>query len=128
MNRNAALALLGAAVLGVGVFWAHPWASELEPLPCDKAQLRIDASGVARCGDGAPLSAAQRLTLGLKIDVNSASVEDLVAVPGIGPSLAREIVGTRNVRGPFASWNEFEQVRGIGPSRSEQLKESLEIK
>lgn len=49
-----------------------------------------------------------------KININSATAEQLQTLPGIGPSIAEEIVAYRQEKGPFRSVNELEQVRGIG--------------
>ena len=47
------------------------------------------------------------------VDVDLATEEELGAVPGIGPALARRIVGDRIERGPFGSLEELRRVRGI---------------
>lgn len=56
-----------------------------------------------------------------RVDVNSASVEALDAVPGIGPALAARIVAHRQQNGPFRSPAELEAVRGIGPRSVERM-------
>jgi competence protein ComEA len=48
-----------------------------------------------------------------KLDVNRATVEQLLAVPGVGPRMAQAIVDLRTSRGPFASLEDLLQVRGI---------------
>jgi competence protein ComEA len=71
----------------------------------------------------AVMSGTQLLTLGLPIDLNRASAEDLGAVPGIGPTLARRIVEYRNTHGPFKQVDELqEKVLGIGQKKAEILK------
>ncbi|MFA4903140.1 MAG: helix-hairpin-helix domain-containing protein [Desulfobaccales bacterium] len=70
----------------------------------------------------------QLLTLGLPIDLNRASAEDLEAVPGIGPALARRIVEYRNTHGPFKQVDELhEKVLGIGQKKAEILKRHVII-
>jgi competence protein ComEA len=49
------------------------------------------------------------------VDVNHASAEELIALPGIGPALAARIIAYREEHGPFASLDELERVQGIGP-------------
>ena len=49
------------------------------------------------------------------IDVNAAGSRQLQAVSGIGPSKARAVIAFREQFGPFASLDELERVRGIGP-------------
>lgn len=48
-----------------------------------------------------------------KIDLNRASLEDLVAIPGIGPRMAQAIVELRTSKGGFTAFEELLQVRGI---------------
>ncbi len=55
---------------------------------------------------------------GAKLDVNSASVEALQALPGIGPVLAERIIAAR----PFQSADELQRVQGIGAKKYELLR------
>lgn len=59
------------------------------------------------------------------VDVNAASVDQLVAVPGIGKSLAQRIVDFRQKNGPFKSVDELLKVQGIGEKSLEKLRPHL---
>jgi competence protein ComEA len=74
-----------------------------------------------------PLAADERLVLGVGVDPNTAPAEVLAHVPGLSPALAREIVRDRAERGPFASVDDLDRVRGIGPQRLAQARAALSI-
>lgn len=56
------------------------------------------------------------------IDVNRASADDLVALPGIGPARAAAIIALRDARGGLGSLDELLDVKGIGPKTLERLR------
>ena len=57
------------------------------------------------------------------VHLNSATVEQLDALPGIGPVTAQKIVDWRQAHGAFTSVDDLDAVPGIGPARIEQLRE-----
>lgn len=57
-----------------------------------------------------------------RVDVNTASPEELRDLPGIGPVLARRIVASRDELGRFRSLDELLRVPGIGPRRLARLR------
>lgn len=56
------------------------------------------------------------------VDLNSATAEQLDALPGVGPSTAEKIIAYRQAHGPFRSLAELDAVPGIGAGRIAQLK------
>lgn len=56
------------------------------------------------------------------LDINTASVEQLVALPRIGPALAARIVEDRDANGPFATLDALDRVPGIGRRTIEVLR------
>ena len=56
------------------------------------------------------------------INLNTATREELVALPGIGPAKAQAILDYRKERGGFKSVDELKDVKGIGAKRYEKLK------
>jgi competence protein ComEA len=58
---------------------------------------------------------------GPRLDVNSASVSDLVTLPGIGPALAGRIVERRKARGPYRTPRDLLEIRGIGEQTLERI-------
>jgi competence protein ComEA len=57
------------------------------------------------------------------VHLNTATLEQLDALPGVGPVTAQKILDYRQQHGAFASVEELDAVPGIGPARLEQLKE-----
>ena len=57
-----------------------------------------------------------------KIDINSATAEELQLIPGIGPKLSGRIVKYRERNGEFAHVWELERVFGIGPALVEEIE------
>lgn len=127
MNRTGSLAAaaLGLMALGGVVRWR--WPSPAPALSCEPAAVRF-RDGVAVCGEGAPPTGAQALALGLKLDLNSASEEELARVPGVGRSLARKLVEAREAHGRFSSWDQVDAVSGVGGAKLETLQAATELR
>lgn len=58
----------------------------------------------------------------LKIDINTADVEQLDELPEVGPSTAESIVEYRRLNGEFRSVDELEEIPGIGPKTLEKIE------
>lgn len=83
-------------------------------------------------GDRSPLIITQmgsreRYVLAIPIDLNTATVEDLVIIPGISRGLAERIVEFRESHGPFKTWHELRRVKGIGPKKVERFRSYLSL-
>lgn len=74
------------------------------------------------------MSAATRIALGMRIDLNGAARDELVLVPGIGLHTAALIVEFREKRGYFSRLDELKDVSGIGEKRYDGIRRYLYIK
>jgi competence protein ComEA len=61
------------------------------------------------------------------LNLNTATKEELVALPGIGPAKAQAILDYRAAHGGFKSVDELKDVKGIGAKRFEKLKDELTV-
>ncbi len=62
-----------------------------------------------------------------KININTANVDELVALPGIGPSYAQRIVEYRDKNGPFKRLEDLLNVRGIGEKTFSRIRDRLTL-
>jgi competence protein ComEA len=61
------------------------------------------------------------------LNLNSATAGELETLPGIGPGLAQSIVEYRESHGPFAAVEDLLLVPGIGPSRLALIRELVRV-
>jgi competence protein ComEA len=93
--------------------------------PSDPDKIIASGSRVEVTPEGgyrvAAMSGAQLVTLGLPLDLNRATAQDLDALPGLGPALAQRIVDYRQAHGPFKQIGDLSGVPGIGPHNLTRL-------
>jgi len=75
----------------------------------------------------AALSQKGAAPAGEKINLNTATVEQLQALPGVGPSIAKSIVDYRTKVGKFNKIEEVLNVKGIGEKKFQQIKDRLTL-
>lgn len=80
---------------------------------------------IAKTGDAdadiaspAPAEPSELVTAAAKLDVNTATSAELLAIPGVGPVIAQRIREAR----PFKSADDLRTVKGIGPKKFEKLR------
>ena len=95
----------------------------LSSITTEHLTLIEEGSGCALQRSSIP--ASQRFVLGMALNINEASPEDLESLPGVGPSVAKAIVEDRTQNGPFSSIEALDRVKGIGPKTIERLREFI---
>jgi hypothetical protein len=137
LNRPVALA--AAIVLGAAGLRARAAVEGPAPRPPACAHRVLDSDGVASlltCATAFPdgdrivsgrdsgrMAGPALQLLGLPVDLNLASVEDLQSLPGVGPKLAERIAAAR----PFRCPSDLQQVEGIGPKRWAELRSAVTV-
>jgi competence protein ComEA len=104
MDQAAVATLVLMALLGMGAYWIVKGGHRGELIEIDRAR---------------PLTARYL------VDINSAQWPELAELPELGETLARRIVESRVVEGPFADHRDLLRVNGIGPRTLERLQPYL---
>ena len=63
-----------------------------------------------------------------KLDINSASAEELETLPQIGEVRARDIIAHRDANGPFNTIEDLIEVGGIGPRTLDTIRDLIEVR
>jgi competence protein ComEA len=61
------------------------------------------------------------------LDLNTATLEQLDALPGVGPTTAKAIIDERERRGGFRSVDDLLDVRGIGPAKLDAIRDLVTV-
>lgn len=136
-ERIAVSLLLGLFLLLVGVnaviqptkpFQKDYYQSLMQTFHQRTAQLREEEQRLMRRygmavsdtlpANSAPVSAAS----GTLVNINTAGIDQLKTLPGIGSTYAQRIIEYRREKGAFASKNQLLQIKGIGPATLAKLE------
>ena len=61
------------------------------------------------------------------VNINTATKDELIALPGIGPAKAQAILDYRKTNGPFKSVDDLKNVKGIGAKRLDKLRTEISV-
>ena len=93
--------------------------------PCQQPVL--PATTATEEGGDARIEATAEPDADPGIDLNTATLEQLITLPGIGPVKAQAIVDYREGTGQFQSIEEVTEVRGIGPATYEGIRDLIRV-
>lgn len=72
-----------------------------------------------------PVASSSDSLAGGKVNLNTATLEELDTLPGIGPAIAQRILDYRQTSGPFTAPEDIMNVKGIGPATYDKLKDLI---
>jgi len=84
----------------------------------------VKSSGAPKGEAGGKASAPKKLSKPGEgtVSINSANLDQLQRLPGIGPAYAQRIIDYRTQHGRFQAVDELDEVKGIGPKKLEKLR------
>ena len=112
--------LLCAGMILYSMFFTDPWVGG-EGAPPEVSSLASGVSAVSQTSDTAS-GAASSSEPQEKLDLNTATLEELEALPAIGPVRARAILQYREESGPFYTVEQVVEVEGIGEKTLEKIR------
>ena len=118
LSLIALLAFAGAAWFVVAPE-PSPGVEIIRPTPAATGAALPDASG----GETTPTRESP-----LSVNLNTASLQELMALPGIGETLAGRIVAYREESGSFLRIDQIMAVSGIGPATYEKLRPYIRVR
>ena len=93
----------------------------------DGDQVRVPRLAPPLVDLDSPVSTPAPEALAAPVNLNTASASELDRLPGIGPSLAKEIIAYRESHGAFAKIEDLLSVPGIGPAKLAALQELVRV-
>lgn len=118
------ISIFAPIIIAVLALFFHFFSSYFSSFPQNEKwfSLLSRSSATSIVGEKGELSGANKIALGQKIDINHATVEDLTALPAVGPKLAEKIVEDRNRNGSFKKIESLMRVKGIKEKKFEKLR------
>lgn len=124
-QRGLTVAALALVMVVSGVVWLSPRAAIAGPkaLPGAAAPKPPPHGGD---DDSAPPRGKKAVTG--KLNLNTATADQLMMLPGVGPSKAERVVAWRGKHGPFKRVQDLRKVKGFGYKTLKKLEPNLDVK
>lgn len=123
-----ATALWFAAAGAAGIATAADKAMEKEKKEATKAEVKSETKAAAK---ESPKEETKRAAApkagGLMVNINTATVDELKALKGIGETRAKDIIEYRKKNGDFKNIEDLEKVKGIGPGTMKQIRANITV-
>jgi competence protein ComEA len=124
--RPGLVTLTSGARVAAAVEAAGGLLPEADPASVNLAAVVTDGQQIVVSAPGAAQPDVIGVGSGGLCNLNTATVAELDALPGVGPVLAQRIVDHRK-QGPFTSVDQLDDVPGIGPARAAELAELVTV-
>jgi competence protein ComEA len=111
-----------AALLTDGQQLDIPYKSGSEPAE-DTSALELPGATTSEESNNSVVTGSS----GDLININTASLEELDTLPGIGPTIAQRIIDYREQNGAFSTIEEIMDVSGIGPATFDNIKDLITV-
>jgi competence protein ComEA len=105
----------------------HPAAPDAAEAPAAPTGAGLSFGPEIVGATDAPAEATPSVQDSSPTNINSADEDALVALPGIGRSLARRIITYRDEHGPFDTIDQLEVVQGIGPRNIDEFRHLVTV-
>jgi competence protein ComEA len=93
----------------------------------DGRQVLVPSRAPAAASNAGSGAAGADAASGVPVNLNSATVEELDGLDGIGPTTAQKIVDYREAHGGFSSVDELDAVPDVGPATIEAIRDSVTV-
>jgi competence protein ComEA len=126
LARRAGLAI---AVAALSITAGTTWLSSTPALAAPATKVTTPTAAASPTDDDAPPAPHRGgKSVSGKVNLNTATADQLVLLPGVGPSKADRIVAFRTKHGPFKRVADLRRVKGFGYKSLKKLEAFLDVK